>query len=170
VKGAAVSDFQDAYLDIETTGLSATECEITVIGIYLSNGTRNKLIQLVGNRVTDGNLMNSLQGTNTIYTYNGMKFDLPFINQRLGVDLAAIFKHHDLMYRCWENNLFGGMKSVEVQLNIPRRYKEINGLEAIKLWWRYINNYDEKALSLLLEYNKEDVINLKTLREKLLKQ
>lgn len=167
MKGAAVSDYQDAYLDIETTGLSATDCEITVIGIYLANGTRNKLIQLVGDRVTDENLLNSLQGTNTIYTYNGMKFDLPFINQRLGVDLTAMYKHCDLMYRCWENNLFGGMKNVEVQLNISRRFKEINGLEAIKLWWRYINNYDDKALSLLLEYNKEDVVNLKTLRDKL---
>ncbi|MBN1366955.1 MAG: ribonuclease H-like domain-containing protein [Dehalococcoidales bacterium] len=161
---------QDAFLDIETTGLSATECEITVIGIYLANGTRNRLVQLVGNRVTDENLLNSLQGTNTIYTYNGMKFDLPFIQQRLGVDLTGMYKHCDLMYRCWDNNLFGGMKSVEVQLDIPRRYKEINGLEAIKLWWRYINNYDEKALSLLLEYNKEDVVNLKTLRDRLFKQ
>ena len=164
-----MADFQEAFLDIETTGLSAADCEITVIGIYLPNNNRSKLIQLVGDRVTDENLLKSLQGTNTIYTYNGRKFDLPFINHRLGVDLASMYKHCDLMFRCWENNLFGGMKSVELQLNIPRRLKEINGLEAIKLWWRYINNYDEKALELLLEYNKEDVVNLKTLRDKLMK-
>jgi uncharacterized protein YprB with RNaseH-like and TPR domain len=163
-----LSEFSEAFLDIETTGLSAGDCDITVIGIYLTNGTKNKLVQLVGDRVTGDNLLNSLQGTGIIYTYNGMRFDLPFINQRLGIDLAAMYKHCDLMFHCWDNNLYGGMKSVEVQLNIPRRFKEINGLEAIRLWWRYINNYDEKALSLLLEYNKEDVINLKTLRDKLL--
>lgn len=162
-----MSERQEAFLDIETTGLSATDCEITVVGVYLVNGMRNKLVQLVGDRVTDENLLNVLQGTSTIYTYNGMKFDLPFIHRHLGVDLNVMYNHCDLMYRCWENNLFGGMKSVEVKLNIPRKLKEINGLEAIKLWWRYINNYDEKALELLLEYNKEDVVNLKTLRDKL---
>jgi len=36
------------------------------------------------------------------------------------------------------------------------------------LWWRYVNDYDEEALATLLEYNKEDVINLKTLKERLL--
>jgi uncharacterized protein YprB with RNaseH-like and TPR domain len=163
-----LSEFPEAFLDIETTGLSAGDCDITVIGIYLTNGTKNKLVQLVGERVTGDNLLNSLQGTGTIYTYNGMRFDLPFIHQRLGVDLAVMYKHCDLMFHCWDNNLYGGMKRVEVQLNIPRRFKEIDGLEAIRLWWRYINNYDAKALSLLLEYNKEDVINLKTLRDKLL--
>ncbi len=164
-----MADLQEAFLDIETTGLSAGNCDITVIGIYLSNGNRNRLVQLVGDRVTGDNLLNSLQGTNTIYTYNGMRFDLPFIHQRLGVDLTVMYNHCDLMFHCWDNRLFGGMKSVEVQLNIPRKNKEINGLEAIRLWWRYVNNYDEAALRLLLDYNKEDVVNLKALRDRLLK-
>ena len=37
------------------------------------------------------------------------------------------------------------------------------------MWWRYINDYDEDALSTLLEYNKDNAINLKTLKERLLK-
>ena len=28
----------EAYLDIETTGLSPTECMVTVVGIYTCNG------------------------------------------------------------------------------------------------------------------------------------
>ncbi len=163
-----MTDLQEAFLDIETTGLSPGNCDITVIGIFLANASRNKLIQLVGDRVTPENLLNSLQGTSTIYTYNGMRFDLPFIHQRLGVDLTTMYKHCDLMFHCWDNNFYGGMKSVEVQLNIPRKFKEINGLEAIRLWWRYVNNYDEGALKLLLEYNREDVVNLKALRDRLL--
>jgi len=35
------------------------------------------------------------------------------------------------------------------------------------LWWQYLDSYDEDALNLLLQYNKEDVVNLKLLREKL---
>jgi hypothetical protein len=34
-------------------------------------------------------------------------------------------------------------------------------------WWRYHDYGDENALALLLQYNKEDVVNLKTLRERL---
>jgi uncharacterized protein YprB with RNaseH-like and TPR domain len=35
------------------------------------------------------------------------------------------------------------------------------------LWWRYQIDHDRKALDLLLEYNKEDVLNLLALRRKL---
>jgi uncharacterized protein YprB with RNaseH-like and TPR domain len=35
------------------------------------------------------------------------------------------------------------------------------------LWWRYQIDHDRKALDLLLEYNKEDVVNLLALRRKL---
>jgi len=45
--------------------------------------------------------------------------------------------------------------------------KEVDGFEAVKLWWRYINDYDEQSLATLLEYNKEDVLNLKTLKDRL---
>jgi DNA invertase Pin-like site-specific DNA recombinase len=41
------------------------------------------------------------------------------------------------------------------------------GYEAVKLWWRYANDFDEDALVTLLEYNREDVVNLKTLKERL---
>ena len=66
-----------------------------------------------------------------------------------------------------ENNLYGGFKAVEQQLGIPRRLRGIGGLEAVMLWLRYKNNGDQNALALLLQYNKEDVVNLKSLREKL---
>ena len=157
----------EAFIDIETTGLSPGSCEITVIGIYLVDGNKSKLVQIVGDRISSGSLLEPLQGTSMIYTYNGSRFDLPFINYRLGVNLEDIYSHCDLMYECWNNDLYGGLKNVEKQLNISRRLKEINGFEAIRLWWRYVNSYDEKALALLLEYNKEDVVNLKTLKDRL---
>jgi uncharacterized protein YprB with RNaseH-like and TPR domain len=69
------------------------------------------------------------------------------------------------MYDCWKNNLYGGFKVVERQLGIKRRLKEINGYEAVRLWWKYVNDYNEDALTTLLEYNREDVVNMKTLKE-----
>ena len=158
----------ESYLDIETTGLSPWHSQITVVGIHLCSGVGSRLVQLVGDDVTADNILEVLQGASIIYTYNGSRFDLPFIYTRLGLDLAGIFVHRDLMYDCWRNNLWGGLKSVERQLGIRRALVGVDGYEAVTLWWRYVNDYDHDALATLLEYNKEDVLNLKTLRERLL--
>ncbi len=155
---------REAYLDIETTGLSRFWDDITVIGIYFVDSSGSRLIQLVGEEVTEDNLLEALEGVDTIFTYNGSRFDLPFIHASLGVDLANRYHHHDLMYDCWRNNLYGGLKAVEIQLGIDRQLKGVDGAEAVRLWWRYQNDYDQDALNMLLEYNGEDVVNLKTLR------
>ena len=157
----------DGYLDIETTGLSWLDADITVIGIYLVNGSDSRLVQLVGREVTVENLLSTVGGISTIYTYNGSRFDLPFIRGSLDIDLESLAAHHDLMYDCWCCNLFGGFKAVEQQLGIPRRLQGITGLDAVLLWQRYREYNDRKALELLLEYNKEDVMNLRVLRERL---
>jgi hypothetical protein len=157
----------DAYLDIETTGLCSFYDEITVIGICLANDSESSLVQLIGGDANRVNLLRTLRCVDTIYTYNGSRFDLPFINLRLRVNLKEHFHHHDLMHDCWRNNLYGGFKAVERQLGIPRRLRGIGGAEAVILWWRYQIHRDRKALDLLLEYNKEDVVNLMTLRGKL---
>ena len=164
----ALEHYSEAYLDIETTGLSAESCEITVVGIYLCNEEDTSFIQLVGENITPESILAALEGVAVIYTYNGSRFDLPFIYDRLGIDLSELFEHRDLMYRCWQNNLYGGFKAVERQLGIRRRLTEVNGYEAIRLWWRYVNDYDEISLKQLLAYNKEDVLNLRILRDRLL--
>jgi len=160
--------YVEAYLDIETTGLSPWYGEITVVGIHVVNEFDTRFIQLVGEDITADSILEALEGVEVIHTYNGSRFDLPFIYCRLGVNLAKLFRHCDLMYDCWGNNLYGGFKAVERQLGIQRRLKGITGYDAVRLWWRYVKDYDEDALATLLEYNKEDVINLKTLKERLL--
>jgi uncharacterized protein YprB with RNaseH-like and TPR domain len=157
----------DAYLDIETTGLSFASNGITVIGIYLHNGEEERFIQLYGEHVNTENLLNNLHGVQTIYTYNGSRFDLPFIHDFLGINLEEKFEHKDLMYDCWKYNLKGGFKAVEKMLGIYRETDGVCGYDAIILWDKYETCDDMDALSLLLKYNKEDVVNLKTLREKL---
>jgi len=152
-------------LDIETTGLSQIYADITVIGIYVTDGSYHKFISMFGEEVTRDNLLGALQGVGILYTYNGSRFDLPFINSSLDVDLTKEFKHRDLMLDCWRNNLYGGLKAVEIQLGINRQLKGVDGLEAVRLWWRYRNSNDQDALTRLLKYNQEDVVNLKTLKE-----
>src|SRR5574337_750128 len=149
-----------AYLDIETS----FEGAITVMGLYT---TDRGLVQLIGAKISDVTVWQALEGVQTICTYNGSRFDLPVIRRRLGLDLCAAFQSHDLMYTCWRHGLFGGLKRVEEQLGIPRCSKGIDGMEAMRLWSRYEDGGDEKALQTLLTYNRENVLNLPVLEARL---
>jgi uncharacterized protein YprB with RNaseH-like and TPR domain len=162
-----LQEIVEAYLDIETTGLSPEYGEITVIGIHVCRGEETTFIQLVGRDITRGNMLDALEGVQVLHTYNGSRFDLPFIHRKLGVNIEEICSHRDLMYDCWKNNLRGGFKSVERQLGIDRESKGIDGLEAVRLWWKYVDAFDLDALNTLLLYNKEDVLNLKVLKDKI---
>jgi uncharacterized protein YprB with RNaseH-like and TPR domain len=102
-----------------------------------------------------------------LYSYNGARFDLPFIEQRLGVDLTRHFDHCDLMHHCWNRKIWGGLKAVERKLGISRKTKGVNGYMAVQLWWDYKNNGNNRALRKLLKYNAEDVANLAHIRRKL---
>lgn len=145
-----------AYLDIETS----FQGEITVFGLYAED---RGLVQLVGGGISDLAVWKSLEGIQVICTYNGSRFDLPVIHRHLGLDLRSSYKSHDLMYDCWQRRLYGGLKRVEEQLDIPRRSRGIDGVEAMRLWHRYETIKDTDALVKLLEYNREDVLNLETL-------
>lgn len=146
-----------AYLDIETS----YEGDITVIGILRPSG---ELVQLVSPSIDPGALREVLHGTNTLFTYNGHRFDLPVIRRSLGLDLRSIFSCHDLMYDCWRNDLYGGLKAVERKLGITRRLGHLDGRDAMRLWAAYVERGEEEALCALLEYNREDVENMVLLR------
>jgi uncharacterized protein YprB with RNaseH-like and TPR domain len=155
----------EAYLDIETTGLDFSQ-RITVIGIYIEEDGEGRMVQLVGDDILADALHDALAGVETIYTYNGSRFDLPFIHARLGTNLCDRCHHHDLMYDCWKQGLRGGLKKVEIRLGIDRDSSGISGLDAVRLWYRYKSG-DKSALKILLDYNRDDCQNLKLLRDKL---
>ena len=155
------------YLDIETTGLSRRHCDLTVVGVATFRGTEQWVGQLVGDQICADGVLGLLDGVDEFYTYNGSRFDVPFILTKLDLDLKTCVRHTDLMYACWRHDLRGGLKAVEAKLGIPRCLKDINGYMAVRLWWDYVNNGNPQALRTLLDYNKEDVVNLHVLREKL---
>ena len=149
-----------SYLDIETSFSG----KISVIGIYDES---DSLVQLVGHDITSDNLMASLDKATTVVTYNGSRFDLPVIKNWLGTDLKEHFLSLDLMYECWRQNLYGGLKKVEEQLGITRTSRGIDGWEAMRLWERYRHSNDLQALNTLLAYNRDDVKNLAILEKRL---
>jgi uncharacterized protein YprB with RNaseH-like and TPR domain len=157
----------EAYLDIETTGLSPCMDAITVVGIYRRYPEGFQMAQLVGPDITREAVETLLDGVETLYTYNGIRFDAVFLESRLQVTFPCSLTHKDLMHDCWRHGLYGGLKSVERQLGIDRTLSGVSGREAVYLWWRYVRSGDTSALQTLLRYNQEDVLNLKVLRERL---
>jgi hypothetical protein len=155
-----------AYLDIETTGFSRTYCALTVVGIAVERAGVVEVAQQV-DAISEEWILKALREVDELYTYNGSRFDLPFIKARLKLDLKGLFKHTDLMYACWKQDLKGGLKAVEKKLGIKRQLPDMDGFMAVKLWWRYKNNHNREALATLLKYNVDDVVNLKTLRRML---
>jgi len=157
----------DAYLDIETTGLSPCNDAITVVGIYREYSDGFRLRQLIGSEITRDAVASILNGVTTLYTYNGIRFDAVFLESQLQFEWSPSLVHRDLMYACWNRHLYGGLKVVEQRLGIPRQIQGVSGREAVELWWRFVRRGDTAALHTLLAYNQEDVLNLKVLRERL---
>jgi uncharacterized protein len=143
-----------AYVDIETTGLSAGCDKITMIGIYNGKETET-YIRGINLEEAAAELSKYKQ----LITFNGARFDLPFIEH----EFPGFFNHlHvDLLYPLKKIGYSGGLKKIEVELGIDRSDETagITGFDAVRLWNRYERG-DEEALDLLVKYNREDVVNL----------
>ena len=158
----------DAYLDIETTGLSGRFHDPTVVGIAVDfPGDRLTTEQLVGDAITPDAILHILEGVTTIYTFNGSGFDLPFLAWRPGIDLRDLFGHCDLMHVAGRAGWKGGLKKIEIAMGIRRQLPDLSGFDAVQLWHKYCRDNDQSALDTLLEYNREDVENLRVLRNRL---
>jgi uncharacterized protein YprB with RNaseH-like and TPR domain len=145
-----------AYLDIETT----FDNNISVVGIHIPG---REMVQLTGHQVTDVGIALALEGVRTVVTFNGASFDLPFIRRSTGLDVRDLAQHVDLLHQCRKRGLKGGLKRVEVLLGIGRNSGIVDGRMAPRLWQRWETEGNEEALRVLLEYNREDCVNLEIL-------
>ncbi len=148
------------FLDIETGGDPAEWGGVTVVGLY--DGQR------VAQLVADHNMWlinDCMKGYDVVVTFSGASFDIPVLKQNF--PLAYIPPIHiDLRWCLKRLGYQGGLKRIEKQLGInrPDHLKNLDGYQAIKLWQAHQAG-DPQALSTLLAYNAEDIINLKPLLE-----
>ena len=152
---------QAVFLDIETTGLGRND-SITVVGLF--DGFETKTM-IKGINLDYKKLEEELKKYKMIVTFNGSSFDIPFIRRSINVPYIP---HFDLRFGCRRIGLEGGLKSIERQLGIKRENSIVagmNGGDAAELWRMYKGSGDDYYLNLLVEYNEEDVINLKPIAD-----
>ncbi|MGO9122953.1 MAG: ribonuclease H-like domain-containing protein [Desulfomonilaceae bacterium] len=146
-----------AYLDIETTGLGGPRDYITTIALY--DGKR--ISTYVRGRNLD-DFRADIAKYKVIVTYNGKCFDVPFIENDLGIRMNQA--HIDLRYVLKSLGYSGGLKGCEKKLGLSRDELEgVDGLFAVLLWNDFKAKKNEKALETLLAYNVVDTVNLETL-------
>ena len=149
-----------AFLDIETTGLSADRGIITLIGVLDSEGYT---AYVHGENLAD--FREAVERYDLIVTFNGAAFDLPYIEHHFG----SIFRHvaHiDLHFPLRRAGLSGGLKAIEQQMEVgrPSELSALNGYDAVLLW-RMWHRGSEGARDTLIRYNAEDVASLPALAE-----
>ena len=150
------------YLDIETDGLSDNN-DVTIVGIFDGFNTKT-MIRRVN---LDWQLLRrELEKYKIIVSFNGSVFDLPFLRKRYG-EIMPKLPHIDLRFCCSRIGLSGGLKKIEKQLGICRGeiVEKFYGGDAAQLHRMWRGSGDDYYLRLLVEYNEEDVINLKRIAE-----
>ncbi len=150
------------FLDIETTGLRQGRDEVTVVGVY-DGGEYRAYIR--GLNLTREALERELEGCTLLVTFNGTRFDVPFLRARLGVRVEV--PHADLCPASRRLGLRGGMKVVEAALGLEREEEiaGVDGAEAVRLWRRWERRGEREALETLVKYNRRDVLNLLPIAE-----
>lgn len=101
-----------------------------------------------------------------LYTFNGIRFDLPKIEEHFGIDLRAEYECIDLMHCCRAVDLFGSQKEIEARIGFER---EVNatGFNACRLYNDWIKNQKKGSLTRLLKYNAEDLYGMEAIRDHL---
>ncbi len=143
------------FLDIETTGLSPHDNEVTMIGA-LGGGQ----LALFINGINLDQFPAYVARFPLLVTFNGSQFDVPFLRVRFPharLDQA----HFDLRFTLASLGYRGGLKAVERTLGVTRdvEIQTVDGFEAVWLWFRYLRG-DRAALRKLALYCLTDVANL----------
>ncbi|MFH2021609.1 MAG: ribonuclease H-like domain-containing protein [archaeon] len=151
------------FLDIEASDASLSSY-LTVIGLF--DGVRTKTMIRDVN-FDEAILKKELAAYKLIVTFNGNNFDIPFLNKKYP-GIVPTIPIIDLRHLCARIRLTGGLKEIEEQLGIKRHnaiVERLYGGDPLKLWRMFKGSGDDYYLKLLVEYNEEDVINLKKIAE-----
>jgi len=164
-------------LDIEATGLDPARCKVVLMGLLTETDDGLRVTQFLAenqyeeNRVLEATLeFMKDEGIDYIITFNGLRYDAPFINTRLDklgyVDRLKIydFDLYRFLRKC--SILPQQMDSLS-QANVEKRFgiaKDrqdiISGRESVALYYQYALDGDSTIEKIILTHNREDVLQL----------
>jgi hypothetical protein len=152
------------FLDIETSSSTSKNSYLTVIGLYDGFDTKIMIKNLNFNLKE---LKKELENYKLIITFNVSSFDIPYLNKKYPRLIPKI-PHVDIRHICAKLGLKGGLKLIEQELGIKRQNKIVErmyGGDPLKLYRMFLGSGDKYYLKLLVEYNEEDIINLKKITD-----
>lgn len=164
--------------DIETTGLNSKYCKIILIGILYNCQGETVIKQFFAESENEEKdilqaFVDEISRFKSHVTYNGLNFDIPFINYRL--------KKHNIGFHLNKDDDFDILKFIRPFKNSLKlkdcslhtienffgisRTDTIDGSESINLYKQYVEFKDNSTLDLILLHNYEDIFNLSKLLE-----
>lgn len=162
-------------LDIETTGLDRWKNEFILGGLYdVSEGLLHQVF--AQNNSEEAEALEAfaeiLEPIDVVITYNGRKFDMPFLEERAArmqtsmplpydLDLYRVVRGYSPLKRLLPNLR---QKTVEAYMGLwHSRTDEISGEESVYLYREYERTMDPALEEKILLHNRDDVEQLSRL-------
>ncbi len=171
--------------DIETTGLSPRNAKVILGGLVVPDGEGRLALQYFADRPEDeeellDRYVGMLAEYDTIVTYNGNTFDLPFLKKRMKTHGLST----EMLEACYSFDLYrvirrySGLssilpdlkqKTVEMYMGFGQaRTDTIDGAESVRLYYQYLKSSGPRQRDLLdriLLHNRDDIVKLSDILE-----
>ncbi len=166
--------------DIETTGLSPKRSAVILGGAVFADGDGRKAVQYFADSTDDERELLQryaalLARGDVVVTFNGQRFDLPFLKTRMerhglptesvdrlySLDLYRVVRYHSYLPQILPNLK---QKTVEAYLgDSSQRTDEIDGAKSVELYYEYMKSEGarrERLLDAILLHNRDDIVRL----------
>lgn len=158
---------QALCIDVEATYWNGP---ISVIGVYRPKDGEIEYYSFVkGKDLTTENLKQIFDGCKLLITFNGINYDVPEIRKQFPGVIPEDIPIIDLYLLARRLDLDTGLKTLEQNFKIFR-VDEVDNKRRIstQMWKKYEEKGAESALKTLIEYNRQDTINLYPLAERIM--
>lgn len=162
---------QMIFLDIESMGLRPSK-SLFLVGLLLCRGKRVVLRQyLARHPKEEGPLLSSLAQDLANYqiliTYNGKRFDLPYIEKRMayhGLVFGWERFHIDLLWHAKKSyrGVLPDCRLITLEENIlsQKRHDDVPGSRIPQVYNSFVKSQDPAVMQEILEHNALDLISL----------
>jgi uncharacterized protein YprB with RNaseH-like and TPR domain len=173
------SPLQCGVLDIETTGLRPYKDQVILVGFVLpeydtqGNPVMHAVQLFAQSPEEERDLLLAadkiLQKLDCVITYNGRRFDIPFLQTRAKKHHLTISAPYDLdLYQVIRNysplhQVLPSLrqKSIEIYMGLSSaRDDAIDGGESVRLYMEYLNTGEDRLFQTIMLHNHDDILQL----------